>query len=225
MLRKEVIEEEARFRQVYIRFYVAKVNQLSLRFCQGEPKVKDRWKGVGVTSEQLRKEKEEQGLNATKNFITLENLKVDRQEEAYLNLPYKFREFQPLNSTDFEIECEARDTKRRWELINRTPPDENMPDLGGGVGAGQNAERHEEEEQARLEEKNAGEIHDREGNILKQAWQKTQLSIGNIYHTCCEGFMFHLQQGEVNTDDEAKLTQQGLRQHYTHPRMCWSSTR
>ena len=72
MLRKEVIEEEARFRQVYIRFYVAKVNQLSLRFCQGEPKVKDRWKGVGVTSEQLRKEKEEQGLNATKNFITLE---------------------------------------------------------------------------------------------------------------------------------------------------------
>ena len=29
MLRKEVIEEEARFRQVYIRFYVAKVNQLS----------------------------------------------------------------------------------------------------------------------------------------------------------------------------------------------------
>ena len=132
MLRKEVIEEEARFRQVYIRFYVAKVNQLSLRFCQGEPKVKDRWKGVGVTSEQLRKEKEEQGLNATKNFITLENLKVDRQEEAYLNLPYKFREFQPLNSTDFEIECEARDTKRRWELINRTPPDENLPDLGGG---------------------------------------------------------------------------------------------
>ena len=40
-----------------------------------------------------------------------------------------------------------------------------MPDLGGGVGAGQKAEKHEEEEQARLEEKKAGEIHNREGNI------------------------------------------------------------
>ena len=27
-------------------------------------------------------------------------------------------------------------------MINITPPDENMPDLGGGVGAGQNAEKH-----------------------------------------------------------------------------------
>ena len=40
-----------------------------------------------------------------------------------------------------------------------------MPDLGGGVGAGQNAEKYEEEEQARLEEKKAGKIHNREGNI------------------------------------------------------------
>ena len=50
-------------------------------------------------------------------------------------------------------------------MINITPPDENMPDLGGGVGAGQNAEKHEEEEQTRLEEKKAGKIHNREGNI------------------------------------------------------------
>ena len=35
---------------------------------------------VGVTSEQLRKEK--QGLSATKNCITLDNLKVDREEEG-----------------------------------------------------------------------------------------------------------------------------------------------
>ena len=44
-------------------------------------------KDVGVTSEQLQKEKEEQGLSATKNFITLDNLKVDREEEAYWSLP------------------------------------------------------------------------------------------------------------------------------------------
>ena len=43
-------------------------------------------------------------------------------------------------------------------MKNRTPPDENLPDLGGGVDAGQNAEKHEEEELARLEEKKAGEI-------------------------------------------------------------------
>ena len=48
--------------------------------------------------EQLKKEKEEQGLSATKNFITLDNLKVDREEEAYWSLPYKFQEFQPLNA-------------------------------------------------------------------------------------------------------------------------------
>ena len=47
-------------------------------------------RGVGVTSEQLRKEKEEQGLSATKNFITLDNLKVDREEEAYWSLLTSF---------------------------------------------------------------------------------------------------------------------------------------
>ena len=44
-------------------------------------------RGVGVTPEQLRKEKEKHGLSATKNFITLNNLKVDREEEAYWSLP------------------------------------------------------------------------------------------------------------------------------------------
>ena len=53
-------------------------------------------------------------------------------------------------------------------MINRTPPDENLPNLGGGVGAGQNAKKHEEEEQARLEEKKAGEIHNREKSIIEK---------------------------------------------------------
>ena len=53
-------------------------------------------------------------------------------------------------------------------MINRTPLDENLPDLGGGVGAGQNAEKHEEEEQTRLEEKKAGEIHNREKSITER---------------------------------------------------------
>ena len=52
-LRREVVQEEGRFRQVYISFYTAKVNQLALRFVK-----------VG------------------------------------LNLPYKFRECQLLNSKD-----------------------------------------------------------------------------------------------------------------------------
>ena len=33
-----------------------------------------------MTSEQLQKGKEEQGLSATKNFITPDNLKVDREK-------------------------------------------------------------------------------------------------------------------------------------------------
>ena len=40
-----------------------------------------------MTSEQLQKGKEEQGLSATKNFITLDNLKVDMEQEAYWSLP------------------------------------------------------------------------------------------------------------------------------------------
>ena len=52
-------------------------------------------RGVGVTSEQLRKEKEEQGLSATKNFITLNNLKVDREEEAYWSLLTSFGSSSP----------------------------------------------------------------------------------------------------------------------------------
>ena len=52
-------------------------------------------KDVGVTSEQLRKEKEEQGLSATKNFITLDNLKVDREEEAYWSLLTSFGSSSP----------------------------------------------------------------------------------------------------------------------------------
>ena len=39
--------------------------------------------------------------------------------------------------------------------------------------------------------------------------KKTGLSLKNIYYTCCEKLMVHLQQREVNID-EAKLTLQGL---------------
>ena len=52
-------------------------------------------KDVGETSEQMRKEKEEQGLSATKNFITLNNLKVDREEEAYWSLLTSFGSSSP----------------------------------------------------------------------------------------------------------------------------------
>ena len=45
--------------------------------------------------------------------------------------------------------------------------------------------------------------------------KKTGLSLKNIFYTCCERLMVHLQQREVNID-EAKFTLQGLRQHY-HP--------
>ena len=54
--------------------------------------------------------------------------------------------------------------------------------------------------------------------------KKTGLSLKNIYYTCCERLMVHLQQREVNID-EAKLTLQGLRQHYVYPWRCWGSTR
>ena len=54
--------------------------------------------------------------------------------------------------------------------------------------------------------------------------KKTGLSLKNIYYTCCERVMVHLQQREVNID-EAKLTLQGLRQHYVYPWRCWGSTR
>ena len=37
--------------------------------------------------------------------------------------------------------------------------------------------------------------------------KKTGLSLKNIYYTCCEKLMVHLQQREVNID-EAKLTLQ-----------------
>ena len=46
--------------------------------------------------------------------------------------------------------------------------------------------------------------------------KKTGLSLKNIYYTCCERLMVHLQQREVNID-EAKLTLQGLMQHYVYP--------
>ena len=46
--------------------------------------------------------------------------------------------------------------------------------------------------------------------------KKTGLSLKNIYYTCCEKLMVHLQQREVNID-EAKLTLQGLMQHYVYP--------
>ena len=39
--------------------------------------------------------------------------------------------------------------------------------------------------------------------------KKTGLSLKNIFYTCCERLMVHLQQREVNID-EAKLTLQGL---------------
>ena len=62
--------------------------QTFFRLMPGQSKMfKNSSSSVGVTSEQLRKEKEKQGLSATKNCITLDNLKVDREEEAYWSLP------------------------------------------------------------------------------------------------------------------------------------------
>lgn len=51
-LRREVVQEEGRFRQVYISFYTAKVNQLALRFRQGgsEPAIQV----PGVSAPQLQ---------------------------------------------------------------------------------------------------------------------------------------------------------------------------
>ena len=40
-----------------------------------------------------------------------------------------------------------------------------------------------------------------------------------------ERLMVHFHQRQVNIDDVAKLTLQGLRQHYVYPWRCWSSTR
>ena len=46
--------------------------------------------------------------------------------------------------------------------------------------------------------------------------KKTGPSLKNIFYTCCERLMVHLQQREVNID-EAKLTLQGLMKHYVYP--------
>ena len=114
---EELAKEEARFRRTY---YTSLADQLMLRFQQSQLVVeKLRWKGVGVTLERLRKEKVALGLRDTKNFITLDNLQLDQDEEAYLSLPYKFREYQLPDPIDFEVECELR-----WELMDREPPDE-----------------------------------------------------------------------------------------------------
>ena len=47
-----------------------------------------------------------------------------------------------------------------------------------------------------------------------------QLSIRNIYHTCCERFMFHLQQREVNIDNKSKFSLQGEQEKETD--IIWS---
>ena len=71
----------------------------------------ERWKGVKVTSESLREVKKEQAIQWIKNYIILDEIKINCDEEAHLNLPYKFREYQPPDATEFERECEAQDTK------------------------------------------------------------------------------------------------------------------
>ena len=111
---EELAKEEALFRRTYSSFYAVLAEKLLLRFRQCQQAEKARWKGVGVTSEQLLKEKVKLGLIDTKNFITLDSIQLDQDEEAYLGLPYKFREYQPPDSKDFEVECEARDAKLRW---------------------------------------------------------------------------------------------------------------
>ena len=124
--------------------------------------VKARWQGVLVTDNQVEEEKERRNWDQGTNYLVLDDIQLSVDEVAYLNLPGKFREFEPATKFDMEVELEVHGCKQRWDLSTRREVEE--------VEEGEEkktTEEVEEELNKRREEKNkAGEIYDEETKKL-----------------------------------------------------------
>ncbi len=123
-----------------------------------------------VTNYQLRKEKRERGIEDQKNYIVIDDIDLDSDEIEYLNIQYKFREYEPPDPKQFKIECESRDTKIRWEFMDNPPLDKDELEERKRMTGEQLKEVEEKEkrekESAKRDRKEMGNILDAEGKKL-----------------------------------------------------------
>ena len=174
--KEEVAKEVSMFKKVYSAYYKHKVDTLYDVFkLRRQEKENPRWRGVLVTDEQLREEEVRREEEPGCNFIVLDDIVLDRDEESYLRLPYKFRELDIVNFEDVEAEAEMNTVKQRWDLMGRGREDEEGEDVTEEV-----RKNREEEERKRTkkERDDAGKVHDIKGKTLDMSKQRvTELSM------------------------------------------------
>ena len=90
--------------------------------------IENKWMGVLVTNNQLDEEEKKRREPPGNNFIILDNITMDEDEKEYLNLPYKFREFEPMSCEKLENEVKIHAINLRYELMDEDEHDEEEED-------------------------------------------------------------------------------------------------
>ena len=170
--KQEVTKEVRLVWRVYSDFFRGKVVYMINKFKLKKKATENpRWKGVLVTREQLEEEERRRGLPPSCNYIILDNIPMDEDELAYLKLPHKFREIEPIKVEDIELEAEVNTVKQRWDLMDKEgDEEEEKEDEEGGFTEEEKEERRrkrEEERKRRKEErKEAKSILDEKSKCL-----------------------------------------------------------
>ena len=116
----ELVQEKQRYQQTFEEFYSKKVSWLIHKFKKPVKKTIDpRWKGVKVTNQQVKEEKEARSWKKENNFIVLDDIKLDEDEKEYVNLPHKFREYDKVETLDIELSADVFAATQRWEMMKR----------------------------------------------------------------------------------------------------------
>ena len=127
---REVLKEEARQEEASREAYREKARWRIKKVRKGEEsgeKVDERWRGVLVSDKQLEQE-ENRMEPSSANFILLDKITMDEDEQEYMNLTYKFREIEPMSFEKLENEVEIHSVNLRYELMDHIGEDDEYED-------------------------------------------------------------------------------------------------
>jgi hypothetical protein len=118
-------------------------------------------RGYKVTDEELEDEMKKDENREVINYVVYDEIVLDEDEESYLKLGPKFREFNDINDEENEIETEIHCIKARMEIRNR----EEIKDDDGNYSV---ADRKKIDDDYKLNKK----IYEEEGKKLSMAKQR-----------------------------------------------------
>ena len=135
-----------------------------------------RWRGVLVSDKQLEQEESKRAPSSS-NFIMLDNIVLDKDEQEYMNMTYKFREIEPMSYEQLENEMEILSLNLRYELMGNTEgEDEDDEDMNFEEKRSHEQEKAKEKERSRQEYKESTNVLNTKEAILDM----TKLKVTNL---------------------------------------------